>query len=945
MALDGPGSGLSSPTGATAPAQLQTGPVPPLDAGVTPSATSAGGGSSPIEVQTIVVGSRLHVNNVDSPEPVTIISARDILNSGAANVQDILQRVPSTGSGGIYRTTTNGGQGLECYDLRNLGFTRVLVLINGKRVVHTGIFGTDCVDLSNIPANLVDQIQILKDGASSIYGADAVSGVVNIILKQDFTGTQLNASGDISQRGDDRSGELSALQGFNFDHGRGNFTISGDYNNEGSVDSYARAYSKNPVQVDNGPGQPFTIGSGIPLGGRVFDGPNVANPLGLDDLALGNGQFRPFSDATDRFNFNNYEELVGNLETENITAQTHYEINQHLIPYADIFYTHKQAITSLAPQPVTGSLPPSTLPDVFVVPQGNPYNPFGEDVYLYRRGGECGPRETIADADTWQGELGRRGQIVGSWNYDVSYSYGISGSTQESEGEVNYQKLEQEAGFQQIPNPSAIDPSASGVYNPAVCPASSGCTIQNFFGPNSITPAGVHYAEFNEFSHSLFQLRDLNAGITNDHLYHLPYGDLGLAIGMEHRGEQGAYNPDPLVQSGVTLENAQNPTSGGFNATEVYGELHIPLLANLPAAKDLSMDISGRYSSYNTFGDAETYSIKGNWTPIDDIRVRGAVGTAFRQPEVDELYGGQALSFNSAIDPCVGAVGTAAANCLKQGINPATFSQPNSQVQTITGGNPALLPETSHTYTFGTVIQPRFLKNLAVTVDYWHTRIANQIGSLDTQDILTDCYDSPNLSNSFCSLIAPRTGSGQLSTVFAINENLGELRADGLDFGGNYLLTAGDDDTFTFVTDFALSIGFIEQLAPNGPFVNFNGYNNFLGNPEEGYPRLRNTSSATWNHGRFSITYSMQYFDGMKFYPGTDYGPGLTRAYYSNEAFFHNIEFNYRFKKLDLVFGIDNLFDKDPPFAEDGSTNTNADVYGVDNIIGRFFFLKGQVKF
>ncbi len=929
----------------TSPLAGTTTPVTPSsDSAVTPSALAGGEGTSPIQVEKIVVGSRLHVSNVESPSPVTIISSRDILNSGATSIQDVLQRVPSSGTGGTYRTTTNGGQGLECYDLRNLGISRVLVLINGKRVVHTGIFGSDCVDLSDIPVNLVDQIQILKDGASSIYGADAVSGVVNIILKQDFSGTQLNASGGIAQAGDDRTGELSATSGFNFDHGRGNFTISGDYNNQGSVESSSRDYSRVPITGDNGPGQPFTTLSGFTAGGRVSDSPNVANPLGLDQYAAGNGKFPNYSSA-DRFNFNDFEDLLGSLETENVTAQSHYDINSHFTAYGNIFYNHKQAVTNLAPQPVSGSIPPSTLPDLLITPAGNPFNPFGEDVAETRRVVEFGGRQTISDVDTWQGTLGLRGQIVGPWNYDVSYSYGISRGQQESLNEVNYKNLEQELGFRQTFDPNAVDPSASGVYDPSVCQASAGCTLQNPFGPGSFNQAGIDYARFNEFSHSVFQLRDLNAGITNDHLFRLPYGPVGLAFGLEHRGEQGTYDPDPLVQSGVTLENAQQPTSGAFNATEVYGELHIPILANLPAAKDLSLDLSGRYSNYNTFGDAETFGIKGNWTPINDIRFRGSIGTAFRQPEINELYGGQSLSFNSATDPCVGAVGVVAANCLSKGINPATFSQPNQQIETIQGGNPALLPETAHTYTFGTVIQPRFIKNFAVTIDYWHTRIANEINTLDTQDIVTDCYNSPGLTNSFCSLIAPRNGAGQFTTVFSPYQNLGELRADGLDFGGNYLVLAGEKDSFTFATDFALSIGFIEQLAPNGPFVNFNGTNNFLANPQAGYPRLRNTSSATWNHGQFSLTYSMQYFDGMKFYPGSTYSPTLSRAYATNEVFFHNIELNYHFKKFNLVVGIDNILDKDPPFAQDGATNTNLGIYGVDNSVGRFFFIKTQYKF
>lgn len=899
------------------------------------------GASSPLQIQKIIVGSRLHVNNLTSPDPVTIVSAKDIQALPAQNVEEVLQRLPSIGSGGTYRTTTNGGEGEQCTDFRNLGYTRVLVLINGKRFVHTGIFGQDCVDLSVIPVSMVDQIQVLKDGASSIYGADAVSGVINIVLKEDFNGTQIDANGLISASGDDRSGLLSATEGFNFDHKKGNFTLNLQYNSQGPIAQNARDWSTHTVTTEPPPGGMYRFGSGFPPNGRVFDSPNAPDPLGLNSLALGNGQFRPFSNRRDRFEYSQYAQLLGQLQTANVVQSGHYRFDNHFDLYENVFYAHKSAVTQLSPQPVSGGLGAGLPPD-FIIPQGNPYNPFGEDIAVYKRTAEFGPRVNTANNDLFQGEVGLKGYIAAGWNYDASYSYGDSGGTQRSSGEVNFARLEQTVGFRQTNDPNAAVPADAGYYDPTVCSVADGCALTNVLGPNSINQAAVDYARFTEVSHSEFLLRDINAGFTNDHLVQLPYGPLGVAIGMEHRGEQGSYKPDPLVQSGVTLENAQQPTSGGFNASEAYGEIHVPILKNLVAAKDLSADLSGRYSSYNTFGDAETWKIGGNWTPIQDIRVRGSIGTAFRQPGVNELFGGQSLSFDAAQDPCVGATGVAAANCARQGIDVANFAQPNAQVQAIAGGNPALQPETARTYTFGTVLTPRYIPNLGISVDYWRTKIDHQIGAVDVQTILNNCYNSPGLTNSFCSLISPRTGLGQLGTISDINQNLGTLRADGLDVGGSYLWLINDVNSITFTTELAFTFLYTQQFVPNGPFINFNGYVNLGSNITQGFPRIRDASSVTWNHDRFSFQYRLQYIDGMRYYPGTQYGPGISRDYQTNEVFYHDIEASYRFKHLILIGGIDNLFDRTPPFVPNGSANTSPSVYDV---VGRLFYAKAQINF
>jgi iron complex outermembrane receptor protein len=896
----------------------------------------------------VVTGSRIATSNTTSEAPVTVVTSKQIAQSSSQTVQDVLRKLPTIGTSGNFATTNNGGQGSSCLDIRNLGITRTLILVDGKRVVHSGIFGIDCVDLDNVPVAMIDRIEILKDGASSIYGADAVAGVINIILKKNFVGTQINLGGDITASGDDREGQISGTTGFDFAQGRGNFALSGSYLDRGPVAQRDRDWA-NPIPQNNVLATTQRFGSSIPLGGRVFDSPNSANPVigGGSLLAQGNGRFRPFSNATDRFNFGDYQYLSGSVRTANVAGSSHFDVNEQITAYVNGFYTHKETRTQLAPQPVTGALG-GGLPDVFVVPAGNPYNPFGEDVSMFRRVGEFGPRHADTSQDTYQITGGLRGNLGHGWDYDAFYLYGKSQNTIRSNNEVNYQRLEQEMGFRQTNDPAAADPSAAGVYDPTVCPASSGCVLANPFGPNSISQGAVNYARFTERAQATFFLRDVGVNLTNSKVFSLPYGPVGVAFGVDHRGEQGSYHPDPLVVSGVTLENSQQPTAGGFNTTEVYGEARIPILANLPGVKDLSSDISGRFSNYNTFGSAETWKAGLNYTPVEDIRFRANIGTAFRQPSINELFGGQALSFNQGNDPCaqIGTYGAAAgivgANCARQGLG-QNFTQTNSQVRTIQGGNPNLQPETARTYTIGTVIQPRWVKNLSATVDYWHTRIQRSISSLTTQAVLDGCYTSANLLGPLCNDVARRDGAGQLTTVTAINQNLGVTRTNGIDFELNYLIRLGGGHTLSLQNDFTDTLGYTAQNVPNGQFINYNGRILYSGNPPTGYARYRDNATVTYAKGGFSFGYTMRYIDGMTLNNGlTDAVAGINRTVKTNEVFYHDIVATYAWRKISLIAGIDNLLDRTPPFTPDAATNSDPSVY---DFYGRLFYLKTQFRF
>ncbi|MGI4794633.1 MAG: TonB-dependent receptor domain-containing protein, partial [Janthinobacterium lividum] len=633
-----------APALGAAPASAQIQPTPLATAA--PSTTSGSLTSENVEV----TGSRLRTSNLTSEAPVTVITAKQIEQSSSQTLEDVLRKIPSIGTEGNFSTTNNGGNGSSCIDLRNLGIARTLVLVDGRRFIRTGFGdGNDCVDLDTIPIAMVDRIEILKDGASSIYGADAVAGVINIITKKNYSGTQINLGGNITASGDDTEGDISATTGFDFDQGRGNVVLSGRYLDRGPVYQKDRDWSDPVVTIDNGPGQPYGYGSGYPVTGRYF---SYTDP-NFQDQTVQNGKFTPFVNNTtggtgDRYDYGQLQQLSDREKQGNLAGNAHYDINDHITAYMSAYYTHKDTQEQLAGQPITGN--PNTGQS-FDIPAGNPYaEALGVDSELFglRRVSDWGPRDYITHTDTWQVTGGFRGNIVGNWDYDTYYTYGHASTVLHYTNQVWWSHLEEEMGFDSL-NDGDLD---DGTYNASVCTSQKGCVLANPFGTGSFSKAAIAYASFTSTSRSITQLRDFGGTITNNKLFQLPYGPIGLAVGIEHRGEQGAYHPDAIIESGDSTAAFEDPTGGGFSATEVFGELSIPILKNVFAAKDLSADVSGRWSDYSTFGSVETWKAGLNWSPTRDIRFRANIGTAVREPAISEAYGGDTGSFNQANDPC-----------------------------------------------------------------------------------------------------------------------------------------------------------------------------------------------------------------------------------------------------------------------------------------------------
>lgn len=901
------------------------------------------GGAETVEV----TGSYLRQGRNSSPNPVQIITSKEIQQTGVTSVGDFLMRMPSIGSSGTGNADTNGGAGVGCTDLRNLGSSRVLVLVDGKRMTQTGLSGGSCVDMNTIPVMAIQSIEILKDGGSELYGADAVSGVINIKMRHNINTGAVNLRGDISQRGDNKTGLISAYKGWNFDHDRGNITLMGQYDTQGGVMMRDRAWSRYP-QASNGMNPNY--GSIISTSGTVFspDGYPIYNGNSA-------GGSTPYSKSS-RYNYNKDASLLNNTQNASLMGDAHYDFSKHFTLYSNVMYSHKTSWTQMAPIPAMGSVAPSALPGTIYLPTGYPGNAAGEDyndptnpAYLYRRMSEFGNRKSETAIDSLTAKVGASGEIVAGWMYDASFTYGSTMSSFQTSGVGNYGNLMREWGLDAV---TPGDRDTFLTYNPNSCVGYTGCVQSSALGP--LSQEAAQYANHTEHDNSQYTMRDFNARIHNDHVVHMPYkggGDLGIALGMEHRGEQMSYHPDALIAQGGSLTNTVAPTGGGFNVSEAYLEGNLTLLHNVPFAKNLSIDGQGRFSSYNTFGT--TYNWKGgiNWAPTRDVAFRGTLGTSFRQPSVSELYGGTLMSYNGANDPCDmtqitqygGRQATVMANCLKQGVNPATFQQGGSgQVPTLNGGTATLQPEIGRTYTFGTTFTPHWIPGLTTSASFWHYTVSHTIGAFETQYVLDQCYTGS--TPGMCSSVT-RSPNGQINTVSAMNLNLGQLTTSGVDWDLSYRFRVTDADWFMVENNFQRLVSYKQQKVPGGERYNYLGSITYQQQGTSN-PTVRDYASLTWHHNNFSVTYMMQYMSGMHWNDGTytiyksqGYGRDKTPA-----MVLQDLTFNYNLKRWNFQFEIQNLADKQPPFLANTSSNSSDSTYS-GWYAGRSFLLQAGMNF
>lgn len=903
-----------------------------------------------------VVGSRIKRVEAETSQPIFTVTQEDIQASGLTSIGDVIQQLTANGSA-LGTTINNGGDGSTRVALRNLGTARTLVLVNGRRWVNTDTGGS--VDLNTIPTAAIESIQVLKDGASAIYGSDAIAGVVDIRLKSNFSGAEMSASWGEFDEGDGRRQKYDFIVGFDGD--RGNVMIGAGYVKEDPIMAGDRAISAVPTYGLPATDINWAGASGVSPNARL-----IVPSLGQMYLIPGRSgssveDFRPFNSTTDGYNFAPENYLQTPQKRTSFFMNGRYNVIDGVEFYTQATFNERVSEQLLAAFPSSGgAFNTSPAFNSIVVSADNVYNPFGEDIVGYgRRLTETGGRSFNQDVDSYNFVGGFQGDfMLGDrfFGWDVGYQYGQSESSEQTFG------LQFAAPLASSLGPSFID--ESGVARCGTPGAIiAGCVPLNIFGPlGAVTPEMLNYIGYVEQSIFANKLTNYWANISGDLFELVETRPIAFAAGYEYRREFASDQPDALTNSGQGSGNARTATSGGYSIDEFYLELNAPLLADLPLAYLLEVRAAARYSDYSTFGDTTNMSFGIKWQPIEDLALRANWAEGFRAPSVTNLYRGAADSFLDIQDPCSvtrwgQALQTgAAARCIADGVPDGGYEQINPQIRVTLGGNPFLQPETAETKTIGFVYSPSWLEGFDVSLDWYNIEIENGIGSRSAQFIIDQCYvsDDPGIRAQYCPLVT-RGGGGVVSNLLAAPINFVGFEVEGWDFTVNY----------NFSTDWGrFGVTWDSTYYSKWDVISDSGATSSLGQDlgDDYYGRIRSNLGLSWNLGDFGVNWGLRYYhhadEGCPF-DGIEAAIGVANPCsdpnYSSPTFelgknklastvYNDVRFTWN-APWDAQFGVgvNNVFDKHPPTSyQAGNNSFNTAIHEVP---GRYWFVQYNQKF
>jgi iron complex outermembrane receptor protein len=916
-----------------------------------------------------VTGSRIKRVDTETTSPVTLITRADIERTGLTSVRDILNRITASDGNGLstVSTQTNGNDGTERISLRNLGQARTLVLVDGKRWAVDFAGGTD---LTTIPQGIVERIEVLKDGASAIYGSDAIAGVINIITRRNFEGAQFRATYGETEEGDGARESYDLT--FGASNERSNLVMSVGFVGRDGITQADRLITRTPVFGCQDPfvaSNPGNCGSSFPERGRFF--------TGLQDGSFGSVALRPGAAGTsvadfkpwdngDRFNFSpvNFLQLPG--DQQNLFASATHDITDNVRATASFSYTKRTSDNRIAEVPL--SLDASDNPalaDIFGGAQGvfgsgpqwsipisgqNVFNPFGTDIFSAGfRMIAAGGRFNRADVDTSSTRLGLEGVFnLGdrAFNWDIGGQYNDSQNDERQENLVNLFNLRNALGASFRDGDGVLRCGTPGAVI-------TGCTPFNVFGGADLGVAnGVISAEeqarmlafvtHTAQNQSGTTTNNYYANLSGD-LFSLPGGMAQFAAGYEYRKDASFNQPDSLVSGGGSSTNFTEPTKGQTIIEEFYGELSLPLLADTILAKELNVTIAARVTDFesagnggegfvsNDLGSNTNWSVGLRWKPIDDLLVRATWGETFRAPRSIDLFQGGSEGFPDAVDPCSDGAfqdlsATAQARCIAQGVPDGGWQQVSTQQRTLFGGNANLTPETGENINIGLVYNPSWLPGLDLTVDYWRIRLSDAIVGFDAETIVTDCItggpDGLGL-DSLCDFIT-RGPNGAITDLRAVNFNAAALKTDGIDFSLRYRIDTSLG-LFSFNSETTWVSRDRSKLSTDEDFDDAVGESR-AGNSSFEY---RSNFITSWSKGDFEASWTLRYTSDVLENcvntpnqrlicndPGriTDDQPNGTN--HIGAVTYHDVAVGWSAPwKGHISAGVNNLFSKEPPLS------------------------------
>lgn len=914
-----------------------------------------------------ITGTRILREGAIAPSPVTVISGEDLVKTGAISIGEALNDLPSLASTFSMANAGNsiGTAGLNLLDLRGMGTSRTLVLVDGKRHVSANP-GTAAVDVNTIPTAWVDKVEIITGGASAVYGADAVTGVVNFVLKKDITGLDINVTKSYAEEGPYDNDRVTLSYGADFDEGRGNFGIAISHSRQDGMNAKDRrstatptAEVTNPANGDSRNDDGSVNHDGIP--DRIW----IPDAAWYDDSTSGNfytydatgahwfifnpdGSVRPQNLGTtynwgrcsgecDQLDLTKYNELQPTFSTLNVAFTSNYDLTDDMNLYGDVKFVRSKADSIGQPSFFEYS-------SGITINRDNPYihQSLGSlmdsngltSINLHRFNEDIGRRFEENTRETTRGVIGLKGMFNDDWSYDFYALYGKTEREQQNLDNVITARMRQSA--------DAIRADDGTIVCRDEAARAEGCIASTFFGEGNVDPLAADWFTTDSFSHSEIQQTVLNFSVTNNALFELPAGYVGFAAGMEYRKEKSDDIPDPFAATGATFLTAIQEEHGEFDVTELFAETSIPLLEDLALVQSLTLDLAARYADYSTVGGALSWKVGTDWAVNDQLRFRATLSEAIRAPNISELFAAKGQNFDFVDDPCdvnFNQSATRQANCAALGIPADAQINPVSTIELLTGGNTELKEEESTSLTAGVVYQPEFIEGLSLTVDWWKVEIDDAIAQVSAQDILDKCVDSQaGVNNQFCDLVT-RGADFSITLVESTTQNVASIEAEGIDFEIGYDFDAlGGQFTTQFIATYLKSRQeFPFQVDPSQVIE----YAGTTGESDKQANLLIGYTNGPWN-----ASWRTRYLDEVSRYTPQDLetNPDRSNIMTYGTYFQSDVRAGYTFENnLTLEVGVDNVFDRALPRYTTGTGDTPSTA-GYDNI-GRLYYASMTYSF
>lgn len=908
--------------------------------------------------QVTITGSRIARSEFQLPTPTVVLGGVDLRESGFNELSETLTELPSifTAVNPENSQSSTQNSGIATVSLRNLGSNRTLILIDGRRTVGNSSTG-NVVDLSTIPSGFIERVEVITGGASAVYGSDAVTGVVNLIMKDDFEGMELRGRLGTAQAGGETERSIEFTVGDRILDDRMHLMVSFSWDKESAIFGSQRPDYLVPLEVDTDDNGPDTLevglSSNIP-GGRFF---------GRDFFFDSNNTLQTdFNTDTDGYNFRAPVTLSIPKERFILAAKATFDITDWVSAFLNVQWSNVNTRSQRAPDTANSSRLDTEFPLFTVDGEIHPFIPQpivdqalaeGEtSIDFRRRWTENGNRNRGGDRDTLRLWTGLQGTVLEEFQWELFFGYNEFRQAQNRVGDLVVPKFRDAVTVRFNPDTGELECADERAR-------AGGCVPINIFGIGAVSEEAVKWVILQDALRARNREGTIGGFISGD-VFELPAGPLGMAAGFEYRDVETRTRWDPISNGGLGTVTRQIDQDGNFDVVEGFVEAVIPILSDAPFAEYLGAEAAVRIADYSTVGGVTSYKLGGTWQPVPDIRLRGMFSRAQRAPNTIELFANPVGSQGDIEDPCggvaAGDAGTVAQNCLAdptlgpiiQALGGAPFVDADEQAQAPTRGNPNLNEERANTITLGGVFTPGFAPGLSVSVDYYRIKITDAIGSFDEDDILEQCYLNSVIAfgaNPFCGLIDRGSLDGQINLVDIQQININELTASGIDSAVRYDFALGNwgipgNFSLNAVHSYILSL---EEALPglDGPVINDD-------RGEVDTARHQARVTLKWVNGPLQLRWKTLILgssvdDNDRLDDCIEFNNCDQKLFLNvNAQTWHDFYASYQLPTstdINLFFGINNVLGNKPPLLPDGTESGDDENFAsVHDIVGRFFY-------